>query len=144
MSALSNLQFSFHQQILWENRRRGDTGERCLVTIDGVDFMIPEPTPWSSHWYSHKFNWPGLRYELAVAIKMVDIVAYNGPFECGRWPDIKIFRSRLKGMLRMSEKVVADRGYKGDRKVCLPDKYNNEEHKKAMNKARARHKTING
>lgn len=44
----------------------------------------------------------------------------------------------------MSEKVVADRGDKGDRKVCHPDKLNNELHKRAMNNVWARRETING
>jgi DDE superfamily endonuclease len=131
-------------QIRWENRLIGDTGERCLVTIDGIDFMIPEPTPFSKAWWSHKFNGPGLRCEIAVCIKTGWIVAYNGPFACGSWPDLKIFRSRLKQWLLRGEKVVADRGYRGDSRVCHPDNANDRQHSIAMFTARSRHETVNG
>jgi len=134
----------FSMQIQWVNRFMGHTGQRCLVSIDGVDFEIPEPTPWSSIWWSHKFNGPGLRYELTICIATGWIVAYNGPFECGSWPDIKIFRSRLKRMLGRTEKVVADRGYRGDPRVVIPDQARDEVHLEEMNTARARHETVNG
>ena len=134
---------SFTQQIRWENRLIGDTGQRCLVTVDGVDFSIPEPTPWSSIWFSHKFNGAGLRYELAVSIATGWIVAFNGPFECGSWPDLKIFRSLLKQKLGNGERVVADRGYRGDVSVVIPD-YGTDDQQEAMNTARARHETVNG
>ena len=121
----------------------GDTGEACLVTIDGIDFRIPEPTPWSSLWFPHKFKGSGLRYEIAVCIATGWVVGYNGPFECGRWPDLTIFRSRLKGLLGPGERVCADRGYKGDDCVRHPD-WGSDDQKKLMGRARARHETVNG
>lgn len=130
-------------QIRWENRFRSDTFQRCLVTVDGVDFHIPEPIPFSTEWYSHKFGGPGLRYELGVAVNTGDIVWFNGPFPAGSFPDLKIFRIKLRLQLSPGEKVIADRGYRGDTKVCTPDNANNTAHGKAMNRARARHETIN-
>ena len=131
-------------QIKWENRFRCDTYERCLVTVDGTDFQIYEPTPFSTEWYSHKFDGPGLRYEIGVAIKTGDIVWFNGPFPCGSHNDLKIFRRNMKLMLGPGEMVIADRGYIGDEKVVTPDNFKNARHKKAMGIARARHETING
>eukprot|EP00957_Ditylum_brightwellii_P173127 13180079-Ditylum_brightwellii.AAC.1 len=52
--------------IKWENRLMGDTSQCSLNTVDGIGFMICEPTPFSPRWYSHKFNGPGLCYELAI------------------------------------------------------------------------------
>ena len=110
--------FSHHCRSCVEIRSNGriislvtlaDTG--CLVTVNGIDFMIPEPMPFSKAWWSHKFNGPGLRCEIAICIKTGWIVAYNGPFACGVWPDLKIFRFRLKQWLLRGEKVLADRGY---------------------------------
>jgi DDE superfamily endonuclease len=115
-----------------------------LVTIDGVDFQIPEPTSFDSKWFSHKFGGPGLCYEIGVCIKTGKIVSFNGPFECGTWPDLKIFRSRLRGMRSVGEKVIADRGYRGDARTITPDHAKSANHYRAMNKARARHETING
>jgi hypothetical protein len=121
----------------------GDTGQTCLTTVDGVDFQIQEPTPWSSAWCSHKFRSAGLRYEIAICIATGWIVHFNGPFECGSWPDRKIFKQKLKYRLEKHEKVVADRGYKYIREICNPDQ-GTVEQKIAMGKARARHETVNG
>ena len=114
------------------------------MTIDGVDFEILEPWPFSGKWYSHKFNGPGLRYEIGICIKTGDAVSYTGPFECGTWPDLSIFRSRLKHMLGPCEHVVADKGYRGDLKVFTEDQAISFEHQHCMNVARGRHETFNG
>ena len=117
-----------------------------MISVDGTDFRICEPYPYVKEinkiWYSHKFKGPGLRYEIGVSIKTGDIVWYNGPFPCGI-PDINIFRYSLKGLLGPGEKVIADKGYSGDTKVCCPLKFNNDTHKNAMSKIRARHETVN-
>ncbi|KAI2499167.1 hypothetical protein MHU86_15319 [Fragilaria crotonensis] len=103
--------------IRWENRFRSDRGKTCKVTVDGVDFPIEEPTPFDSQWFSHKFRGPGLRYEMAICIQTGDIVWVNGPYKCGKWPDVKIFKSRLMHLLGDDEMVEADRGYRGHQKV---------------------------
>jgi hypothetical protein len=114
------------------------------VTVDGTDFRIQEPTPFSTKWYSHKFGAAGLRYEVAVCIQTGDIVWIHGPFPCGAWPDIKIFRNRLKQALAHGEKVEADNGYRGERgTVRTADDYVSQVDKKAKQRARARHETVN-
>jgi hypothetical protein len=57
---------------------------------------------------------------------------------------LKIFRSKLKYNLSVGEKVIADRGYRGDDRICTPEDFLNNQHKVAINSARARHETING
>ena len=101
--------------IVWDNRLRGDVGKQCKVTVDGTDFKIFEPAPFSSKWVSHKFQGPGLRYEVAVSIQSGDIVWINGPYQCGLYPDLTIFRRGLIYMLEGGEKVEADKGYAGER-----------------------------
>ena len=97
-----------------------------------------------SKWYSHKFKHAGVQYEVAVCIQTGDIVWIHGPFPCGRWPDIKIFRSRLIHKLASKEKVEADRGYRGERsKVRTPDDYYSQVDRRAKRRARARHETVN-
>jgi hypothetical protein len=81
---------------------------------------------------------------MAVCIQTGKIDAYNGPFECGSWPDLKIFRSKLKCNLGPGEKVVADRGYRGDDRICTPEEFIDNQHRRKMSVARARHGTING
>ena len=111
VEAISNLQYSV---IVWNNHFRNDVGNVALVSVDGTDFEIYQWQPFWTGWYSHKFRGPGLRYEVGVCILTGDIVWIHGPFPCGRWPDLKIFRSALKHALSAGEKVVADRGYRGE------------------------------
>ena len=78
----------FSQQILWENCLNGDIGNDCLVSVDGTNFQIQE---YGRKFYSHKFRSSGLQYEITDSIVNGSIVWINGPYECGLWPDIKIF-----------------------------------------------------
>ena len=68
----------------------------------------------------------------------------NGPFPCGRFPDIKIFKHNLVKELSPGEKVEADRGYRNlPDFVRLPEDYVTNSDKRAKNRARARHETMN-
>lgn len=114
------------------------------MTVDGTDFRIEEPKPFSSRWYSHKFKGPGLRYEIGVCIQTGWIVWVHGAFPCGRYNDITIFRRALQKLLDDGERVVADGGYKdkGEGTTETPTGYNTfDQYMKSM--ARARHETIN-
>jgi hypothetical protein len=114
------------------------------MTIDGTDFLIQEPMPFNRKWYSHKFKGPGLRYEIGVCIQTGWIVWVHGPYPCGRFNDIKIFRKHLQGLLDTNERVVADGGYRDgeDETTETPSGYNTyDQFMKSM--ARARHETLN-
>jgi hypothetical protein len=115
------------------------------MVIDGIDFMIYEQKKngFNPVWYSHKFEGPGLRYKVGTCIATGDVVWYYGPFPCGGYPDLSIFRLKLKQLLGNSEVVVADKGYKGDTKTCTPRDSKDEQHRDAMNRTRARHEQIN-
>ena len=112
--------------------------------MDGTDFRIQEPSPFSKEWYSHKFKGPGLRYEIGVSVATGRIVSFHGPFPCGSFPDIKIFRLGMKTKLLPGEQALADSGYRGDSKVCTDADATSVYHRKKMSNARARHETING
>eukprot|EP00977_Amphora_coffeiformis_P007617 scaffold1684_cov214-Amphora_coffeaeformis.AAC.1 len=132
--------------ICWENRKKygGLHNRWCMVTVDGTDFEILEPRPFSPGWYSHKFKGPGVRYEVALSINGGDIVHTNGPFMCGHNPDITIFRKKLIHKLEVGEMVEADKGYRGEpTKVRIPVDHINPGQKKQKNRARARHETVN-
>eukprot|EP00525_Craspedostauros_australis_P003509 CAMPEP_0198112844 /NCGR_PEP_ID=MMETSP1442-20131203/4629_1 /TAXON_ID= /ORGANISM="Craspedostauros australis, Strain CCMP3328" /LENGTH=325 /DNA_ID=CAMNT_0043769759 /DNA_START=44 /DNA_END=1021 /DNA_ORIENTATION=+ len=123
--------------IHWPNRFRGvSEDDKALVTVDGVDIRIEEPQPFTEGWFSQKFKGPGVRYEVALSIVGGEIVWTNGPFPCGMWNDLSIFRFGLKNKLMDGEVVVADKGYIGDERV-LPPKYVTD---KIL---RARHETVN-
>jgi hypothetical protein len=136
----------FGYQIRWENRFRGNIGNECLVSVDGTDFEINEPTPFSTDYWSHKFNGPGLRYEIALNIMTGDIVWVNGPFPCGANPDLVIFRRDLMHKLEPWERVEADQGYIAECpqhvKTHIPLQAEQERDMRAL--ALARHEHVNG
>ena len=111
----------------------------CVMTVDGTDCRIQEPSPFNSMWYSHKFRGPGLRYEIGVSISKGHIVWVNGPYPCGSYPDVKIFRDGLKKELLPGEVVLADRGYSDERCVLVaPGKDS-----RTSSLLRARHESLN-
>lgn len=134
----------FHLQIRWENRFRNDRGKSCKVTVDGTDLRIRQQYPFDRKWYSHKFHGPGLRYEVAICIQSGDIVWINGPYPCGHWPDLRIFRHRLIHRLLPGEKVEADDGYRGEPQwVRTANSYVSWADYRAKKNARARQETAN-
>ena len=115
------------------------------MSVDGTDFRINEPKPFSRKWFSHKFRGAGLRYEVAVAIQSGHIVWTNGPFPAGT-PDLKIFRQDLKKQLKNGERVEADKGYRGEpTKIDLPQENIGglQSQMLVKKKVRARHETVN-
>ncbi|KAI2510184.1 hypothetical protein MHU86_4216 [Fragilaria crotonensis] len=94
--------------IRWENRFRSDRARPARLQLMGLTSRL-RADPFDSQWFSHKFRGPGLRYEMAVCIQTGDIVWVNGPYKCGKWPDVKIFKSRLMHLLGDDEMVEADR-----------------------------------
>ena len=88
-------------------------GSICLVTVDGTDFLIDEPTPFSKKWSSHKFGkHAALRYEIGICIQTGWIVWVNGPYPAGQWPDLAISRDCLNQSLGRKEKFLADGGHR--------------------------------
>ena len=120
-----------------------DNGSICLVTVDGTDCPIPEPSPFSRKWYSHKFHGPGVRYEVGVCIQTGWIVWVNGPFPCGEWPDLKICNQWLVYELGPGEKYLADRGYAGGWRSETPNGLNDYD-QRIKEAARARNESVNG
>lgn len=130
-----------HLQLEWRNRfQRAPRNADTFVSIDGTDFRIMEPSPFSPKWYSHKFHGPGLRYEIGICIRTGDIVWAYGGFPCGEWSDLKLARSTFVLGLREGEKAIADRGYNDLNYFVIPNGENDQKKKEIM----ARHETLNG
>ena len=72
-------------QIKWEYRFHGYHGGSCLVMVDGTDFWICEPKPFTKDFYSHKFVKAGSHYEVGVCIQTGLIVWINEPFAAGKY-----------------------------------------------------------
>lgn len=132
--------------ILWQNRFRnmpaGDVW--CLVSVDGTDFKMCEPSPFHKAWMSPKFGGAALKYEVAISIYSGDIVWVYGP-HMGSKNDVKVFNEGLSNMLEDGEMAETDTGYwmaaTGQRrtpKEC-------EDLKEYIEKSgiRARHETVN-
>jgi hypothetical protein len=116
---------------------------RCKITLDGTDFPIREPSPFSPQWFSHKLNGPAARYEIGVSIQMGWIVWAYGPFPAGSFPDLKIARSRIVQFLGPREKVVADGGYRDGFQYFETPTGTRTIYEKMKSNARARHETVN-
>jgi hypothetical protein len=96
-------------QIVFNNRKIGDDGEDCKLTLDGKDFQTTKQGSVKGLW-GHKFRSAGLRYEIDVNIKIGWICWIMGPFPCGDWNDFSIFRFCLEELLEEGERVEADDG----------------------------------
>ena len=114
------------------------------MSVNGTDFRIRQG--YGRDFFSHKFKGPGLRYEVGICILTGHIVWINGPYECGMWNDILIFRDSLLTFLGPTERVEADDGYVGEspRYVKCPASFTNPIETLAMqSRVRQRHETAN-
>ena len=120
-----------------------DNGSICKVTVDGTDFCTFEQTPFDPIWRSHKFNGPGVQYEIAICIQTGWIVWINGPFPCGI-PDRNISREWLNYELEDGELYLADGGYRNGQQYSMTPNglHNLDQYIKKL--ARARHEAVNG
>ena len=107
--------------------------------------MVPRK---DESFFSHKFKGSGVRYEIGVCILTGDIVWVIGPFPCGDWPDISIFRFAVKHLLDPDERVEADDGYVGEDPVNtkVPGSvvhFHDEKQLLVRSRVRRRHETVN-
>lgn len=134
-------------KIRWADRFIGNRGNVCLAYIDGKDFRTQALKRLSRKekrkWYGHKFNAFGIKYEIATCIETGDVVHYIGPFRAAIH-DVTIFRSFLKKQLHPGERVMADRGYSGDRLCFTPDDCETAQMERAVKIIGGRHETVNG
>ena len=102
-------------KIKWVARHQYRENKVYRALVDGTDCKIVEPSPFSPKWFSHKFRSAGLRYEVGVGIGNGFIVWVFGPFPCGEFTDLKIFRLKMKRSLIAGEIVVTDEGYQDEK-----------------------------
>jgi hypothetical protein len=117
-----------------------------LTSVDCTDCVTTEQGKVPSLFFTHKENCSGLRYEVALSILSGDIVWIHGPFPCGDWPDIEIFRLSLVHQLDRLERVEADDGYKGEDPEYIKTPsgvVHPQEQLKLRSRVRSRHETVN-
>jgi len=117
------------------------------ITVDGTHCPILEPRKEPSKtWYSHKYNGPGLSYEIAMLIHRPQIAWINGPFKAGV-SDSAIFMKEggLKEKLEASGKLaIADDGYKGQHEILITkNPFYSDEVNTYIKRARARQESVN-
>jgi hypothetical protein len=71
-------------QIVWDNQKKGDRWNNCLVSIDGTDCKIAYQQAAPEAFYTHKHNCSGVKHEVVVCILTGDIVWVMGPFPLRR------------------------------------------------------------
>ena len=118
------------------------------MSVDGTDFPIQEPKPFSLVWCSHKFRGSGLRYEVIVSIQTGWIVWINGPYPAGTMNDLHITQEYLHQALLAEERYVADQGYYGKQKekhyaVTNHTRFARNDWEMDRSRVRARHECIN-
>jgi hypothetical protein len=121
----------------------GDDGKPAKVTVDGTDYLTVEYSPFNPGRFSHKFNGPGLRYEIAISIARCYIVHINGPFLCGEWSDLRIARNLLHSRLSPDEYYLADKGYRSGTGPAIVRTALPRERQRTFDILMARHETIN-
>lgn len=98
-----------------------------------------ETKPFNEKFYSHKFNGPGLRYEVGLNIRTGHIVWTNGGYPCGDYSDLTVARQAYVFLVNDNERTLSDKGYRGSPYFILPNQQNAEVHKRIM----ASHETVN-
>lgn len=135
-------------QVNWKRRLIGTRkGETFTITVDGTHFLIEEVyladgKSVNKKYWSHKFNHPGLTYEIAVSIFSDQIVWVNGPFPAGT-SDLSLFtKYGLSTLLIIAdEKAVADATY--THFTVSQRGFGSHEWKSAKNRYRARQESVN-
>jgi hypothetical protein len=112
------------------------------MSLDGTDFRIQEPRPFSTKWFSSKFRGPGLRYKVGLCIRTGHIVWVYSSYPCGEYPDLKLAREAFSHMLGQNEKAIADRGYR-DIHFVTPYSCRTERSLRVLKHLLARHETVN-
>ena len=116
-----------------------------LYSVDGTHCRIKEPrTNPDKLWYSHKYNKPGLSYEIALHLYKDKVAWVNGPFPAGE-SDLSIFRKEdgLKSKLPPGKLVIADKGYPSEEQVSIPNTFDSDLVKAFKKRARARQESFN-
>ena len=93
--------------------------------------------------YSHKFEGPALDYEIGISLYENKVVWVNDPFKASKH-DITIFRSALKAKIPKGKLVIADLGYRGEKKIiAVPNSHDVAEVRDFKGRARARQESFN-
>ena len=137
------------RKIIWHEGLDKPNGPRIIISVDGTDFKIWEPSKGQFNrdpsWCSSKMKASAVRYELALDIWSSKLVWINGPFKSGSFNDIRIFKGKLMQKIKDGKRGIADRGYAGvELKICIPSSRDPPHVRNFSSRVRCRHETFNG
>ena len=105
------------------------------LQLRGADLPAYEPKPFDGKWHSRKFH------EVGISIDLGHIAWAHGSLLSGDFPNIKIFRLRMKRCLDAGEKAITDSGCQDERRQTLTRRLSAAE--KLYSALRARKEAIN-
>jgi hypothetical protein len=97
---------------------------------------------WHKSWFSHNFKGPAVKYEVAISIPDGNCIWIEGPYR-GSINDLTIFRRKLKGKIPTGKLVIADKGYKGEAMITVPNPLDESEVGIFKSRVRSLHETFN-
>ncbi len=111
-----NFRSRWHFSLFWtqtrfEDRKKRDIENKCLLSVDWTNFCIV--MGWSKSFYAFKLKKSGLQYKVGMCIKTGDICWWSGSYEPGMWNDLSNFRDGLVTHLEPGEWAEMDSGYRG-------------------------------
>jgi hypothetical protein len=116
-----------------------------LATVDGTHCQILEQRQEpDKRWFSHKFDGPGVAYEIATHLTDNKIVWVNGPFKAGK-KDLSIFKepNGLNTVVPPNMMLLGDRGYRGVKCISTPNEFDSDDVNTFKRRARSRQETVN-
>jgi hypothetical protein len=114
-----------------------------LLTFDCTDCMTDEPYPFNKSMKSCKFNGPGFKYGVAIAIFSDNICSSDGPKPASYYEG-KVFSEGVGRRIPDNEPVEVDAGIKGDDRLMPPQAALNTTERKQKSIYRGRQETIFG
>ena len=104
--------------------------------------MIYEPHPFNRKWCSHKFKHAGLTYEIGLNVQSGDICWAYGGYPAGV-SDLQMARVGILKHIVPGEKIIADKGYRGEPNKIITPTQNSGPFNKQLKLIMARHELVN-
>ena len=112
------------------------------ASVNGIDFLIREQTPFDAKWWSHKYHRAALRYEIGISVNSGEVRWMFGPFPAGKYSDRRIYNLKMRHCLAENEKILGDLGYGGS--SIVHNIIRNDVDGNCAKRLRAYHENING
>jgi hypothetical protein len=140
-------------KIRWEPVLDDPNSETFIITVDGTDKKMWEPTSHPRYnvdkgVFSKKFMHAAQTFEIGLSIYWNKIVWISGLHRAGKGDLVILFRERLKFMIVNGKLVVVDLRYQSsepdEHMLSVPSHLDSKELYNFKSRARLRHEMLNG